>query len=75
MKMFKSNATTVEAPPISDEQLADDLKKSAQNTAELAGALYKRGWTVSVNIYPYTSDKGSTANVSVYRNQVLAGAP
>ncbi len=54
-----------------DEQLADDLRKAAKTTAGLAGALQQRGWKVSVDIYPYTSDKGPTASVSVYRTQTL----
>lgn len=65
----------MELTPITDEQLAASLKEAAEHTAYLAGELVKRRWTVSVNIYPYTSDKGPTANISVYRNQVLAGAP
>lgn len=60
--------------PTSDEQMADDLRKSAKQTADLAGALAARGWTVSVNIYPRTSDKGPTASVSVYRTQNLTPA-
>lgn len=57
--------------PTGDEQLGIDLRKSAQQTAELAGALKKRGWTVSVDIHPDTSDKGPLASVSIYRTQKL----
>ena len=73
MRIFKSNAATVEAAPISDEQIVEQLKSYARHTADLAGKLRERGWTVSVTIYPYTSDKGPSAMVSVYRTQTLSG--
>lgn len=62
----KSGASTV------DEDLAAELKRSAQRTAELAGELRSRGWQVTVDIYPSTSDKGPIAHVRVYRTHTLA---
>jgi hypothetical protein len=73
MNLFAKKVDPVEAEPISDEQLAIQLKESAQQTAGLAGALKRRGWQVSVTIYPDTSDKGPTASVNVYRTQTLSG--
>lgn len=75
MSIFKSNAktVTVEVHTISDQQLADQLKDVAQETANLGGELVKRGWRVSIMIYAHTSDKGPIAHVDVSRTQTLVG--
>lgn len=74
MGMFADKKLPAAAPyDGSDDEVAAKLKESAQETARLAGVLQKRGWTVSVNIYPYTSDNGPMASVSAYRTQKLLG--
>lgn len=67
----QTKATEPEAAVENDSQIAEELKLAAQRTAELAGTLNQRGWNVSVDIYPYTTDKGPVAHVSVHRTQTL----